>query len=256
MRWPKGAVQARLVQLAIVAVTLTTIISPAGASHTTITPNDATFGARTSPDNGKRVYLSSPRHDDSGDKGELGWDENINGRHWNYYAATGNWQNGGWNSGPFRSIRDRGYRVKVSANSEIPVQQEGWRINRDASDNWGADVHLVTHTNGGGGDYFLVMVDDATNTALDRDLRAKLDLYVGDKVPGPDKSKTDNSPYSNNKNLGELRADAPYNVYVEIIFHDTQSMVDWFGSGNNWGQSVKFDAWRYGLAIDKSLGYP
>lgn len=225
---------------------------PATATHTYITSSDNAYNERGNSFNGYRVYLSAPRHSNSGNRGELGWEENINGRHWSYYAAQGNYISGNYTSSLYRSITTRGYKATVSANS----RDNGYLTNRTSSNNWGADLHIVTHTNAGGGSYFLVMVDDATNTSSDRSLRTQMDIRVGDAVPGSDVQSTDNTGYTNWTNLAELRAAAPYNVYVEIIFHDTQSHVDWFGSGTNWAQSVTYHAWRYGYAIDKTLGYP
>ncbi len=223
---------------------------PVLATHTVITPNDISYDERGQGFNGFRVYLSSPTHTNSGGRGELGWEENINGRHWGYYAAIGNYVDGFISSSQYRSLTSRGYKVTLSQND----RNGDFIGNRNRSDNWGADVHLVTHSNAAGGNYFLAMVDDATNTASDLTLRAELAARVGPAVPGTEIESTDNSPFTGN--LGELRAVAPYNVYVELFFHDTQSHVDWFGSGDDWGRSVKNDPWRYGWAIDRTLGYP
>ncbi len=234
--------------LALVAM----LAPPASASHTTITSSDVSYNERDQAFNGYRVYLSSPRHSDSRYRGELGWEENINGRHWNVYAANGNYMNGSVSSSWSRSVTSRGYKVIVSANA----RDNGYLTNRSSSNNWGADVHLVTHTNAGGGSYFLTMVDDATATNNDLTLQDQLDIRVGDYVPGSDVQATDNSGYTNWTNLAELRANAPWNVYVELIFHDNQSHVDWLGEGTDWGRRVKYDTWRYGYAIDMALGYP
>ena len=223
----------------------------AHATHTAIISSDYEYRP-IGGDNLHKVYLSSPRHSDSGSRGELGWEENINGRHWNYYAAAGNYKDGVSSSSSTRSIRARGYHVKVSANS----RDGGYMRNKTASDNWGADVHLVTHTNAGRGNYMLIMVDDETATSADRELRSQLDSRLGYQVPGTEVLATDNSGYTNERNLAELRADAEYNVYVELVFHDNQDHVDWLGSGDDWGRSVKHHAWRYGYAIDEALSYP
>ena len=220
------------------------------ASHTVITSSDQTYNERDRAFNGNRVYLSSPTHTDSGSRGELGWEENINGRHWNVYSANGNYLRSEVSTSQYRSLTSRGYKVVVSQNG----RNGDFLANRNNSDNWGADVHIVTHTNAGGGNYFLVMIDDATNTSMDRTLSSELAVRVGSGTPGSDVESTDNSGYASN--LGELTALAPYNAYVELIFHDTQSHVDWLGSGTNWGQAVKEHGWRYGWAIDRTLGYP
>ncbi len=222
------------------------------ASHTVLTSSDVTFNEQGQAFNGNRVYLSSPTHTDSGSRGELGWEENINGRHWNSYAARNSYLLGSTSTSQYRSLTTRGYKVVVSQNE----RNGAFITNRNNSDNWGADVHLVTHTNAGAGDYFLVMVDDATNTASDRKLRSELALRVGAGTPGDERESTDNSGFTGNRNLGELTAAAPYTAYVELIFHDNQAHIDWMGSGTNWGQAVKQHAWRYGFAVDKTLDYP
>jgi hypothetical protein len=109
--------------------------SVTSASHTVITTADYTW--IPSPWNGKKVYLSSPRHSYSGSTGrECGWEENINGRHWNYYAAS-------VNTGGAGSFWDRSYSVVVSANA----RDDKYADNVTAGNNWGADVYIVTHTN-------------------------------------------------------------------------------------------------------------
>src|SRR4029453_1966740 len=61
-----------------------------GACHKSpypeITAETKTFGGETG--HGTRVYLSSPRHSSSGSRGECGWEENVNGRTANMWAAT------------------------------------------------------------------------------------------------------------------------------------------------------------------------
>ena len=244
-RWRKHRIT---VGLAVIVASVV-FVPQANASHTEIKSTDETFNS-IGDDNLHKVYLSSPRHLSSGDRGELGWEENINGRHWNRYAATGNYKNGSVSTSWTRNIRSRGFQVVVSANS----RDDGYMQNRTASNNWGADVHLVTHTNAGGGDYMLIMVDDDTSTSLDTGLQGQIDIRLGDYVPGAEVLTTDDSPYVGD--LAELTANADYNVYVELIFHDNQSHVDWLGSGDDWASSVTHHAWRYGYAIDVALGYP
>lgn len=127
----------------------TLVVSAVNATHTVITSSDTTYNP--TPWNGFKVYLSSPRHVDSGDRGECGWEENINGRHWNHYAAT-------QDNGGAGSFYNRGYKVVVSANN----RNDGSSTNKNSSNNWGANVHIVTHTNASSGcasspQYLLVM---------------------------------------------------------------------------------------------------
>ena len=225
--------------------------SPTAASHTIITSTDWTYSPYGAA-NEEMVYLSAPRHTSSGNRGELGWEENINGRHWNFYAATGDYMLGSPSTSLYRNLRTRGYYVRVSANA----RDGGYMDNLNASNNWGATVHITTHTNAGGGNYMLIMVDNDTATAMDRELQTQMDLRVGSVVPGTEVLATDGGPYTNGINLAELSAAADSTVYVELIFHDNQSHVDWLGSGSDWGASVKYHAWRYGYAVDVALGYP
>jgi len=227
------------------------VASLASATHTIVTPNESTF-ASIGPYNGKIVYLSSPRHTSSGSRGELGWEENINGRHWNYYATTGNFKNGTLTQSITRNLRARGYKVILSPNSRDGLIKESIRSSNKA----GADVHITTHTNAGRGNYMLVMVDNNTATTYDRLLQSRIGQFVGVAVPGTEVFTTDGTGYTNGIELAELDVNAKYTVYVELIFHDNQAHVDWFGSGTDWGASVKHDAWRYGMAVDIALGYP
>lgn len=227
------------------------LLEPAGASHTVITPNDIEWNVTSN--NGVRVYLSSPRHSDSGNRGELGWEENINGRHWNNYAANGNYVNGHYSTNTFRNLRVRTYAVRLSGNA-----RDSWVFNRDASYAWGSDVHLVTHTNAGGGNYLLVMYDaDDPQSGLNLAslLRDRLDPHLpGVAVAAPDVQYTYNSI-----SLGELddhSLAAPHRAFTELIFHDNASHVSYLGSGWNWWGAVALDAWRYGRVIDEYLGYP
>lgn len=192
--------------------------------------------------NGVKVYLSSPRHASSGQRGECGWEENVNGRIFNLYAADLN------DTGD--TLSTRGYQTRVSPNT----RDDGWRLNRDESNNWGADVHIVTHTNAYVGcdnaaQYLLVMykTGDANSTGLASHLLGQLDP----QVPGGQNSW-------NCDNLGECASDAPHIAYIELFFHTNQAAADWFiGPGEDPEATGAMDASpRLGLALDEHLGYP
>jgi len=211
-------------------------VSIVGATHTVITSSDVVWGGS----NGWRVYLSSPRHVESGTPGrECGWEENINGRHWNWYAANAN---GGGQGG----LRNRGYSVTVSANA----RDNGRWTNINNSNNWGANVHLVTHTNGFGGcpqtsaQYLLVMF--RTGFWGSTDLTSKLLTYLDPVLPGGQQSW-------NCDGLDEcVSARAAHRAYVELFFHDNQASVNAFQTAGY----VDNNTWRYGWAVDAHLGYP
>jgi hypothetical protein len=202
-------------------------------------------GAHDDPYNGYRVYLSSPRHRESGRKGECrnpGLEENVNGRRWNWLAANGT-HIGDRNSPTIhaRNLHARGYAVTVSPNS----RDNGYLQNLHASRNWGADLHIVTHSNGIAGcpsheSYLLTMWSSATDKALATTLGWALDPVVPGGRRGWQRT-----------NLAELGTNAPRgDAYVELQFHDNPTAQAWI-----YRRSVQ-NAWRYGYAVDRYLGYP
>ena len=203
-----------------------------------------TFEPRGVAWNGVKVYLSSPRHASSGERGECGWEENINGRTFNLYAADLN------DSETLGTLTTRGYQTRVSANS----RDDGWRLNREESNNWGANVHIVTHTNAYVGcdntaQYLLVMfkTGDANSIGLKDELLAHLDP----QVPGGRNSW-------NCDNLGECGSSAAHIAYIELFFHTNQAATDWFiGPGDVPEARGAMDASPHlGVALDEHLGYP
>lgn len=212
-------------------------VSVVFGTHTVITSSDQKW--TPSPFNGWKVYLSSPRHAESGTPGrECGWEENINGRHWNYNATHAN---GGGAGG----LLNRGYSVTVSANA----RDNGAWINKNSSNNWGANVHIVTHTNGIVGcpesfQYLLVMYRTGFwgSTDLRDHLLAKLDPVL----PGGQNTW-------NCDNLLECtQVNAAHRAYVELFFHTNQASVNWFQTAG----VPEANTWRYGYAVDDHLNYP
>ena len=205
----------------------------------------APHGAYDDPFNGYRVYLSSPRHADSGSRGECrnpGREENVNGRQFNWRAANGNLI--GKSREPrsrLRNLHARGYGVIVSPNT----RDNGYLANRTASRNWGSDIHIVTHTNAFRGcnssaSYLLTMYFNSNDRALATELATALD---GGVPAGRVTSfRSDLAELS----TGATRGDA----YVELQFHDNQATQRWL-----YGQS-QHAAWRYGFAVDRYLNYP
>jgi hypothetical protein len=203
-----------------------------------------TFEPRGVPWNGVKVYLSSPRHASSGERGECGWEENINGRIFNLYAADLS------DSETLGTLTTRGYETRVSPNS----RDDGWRLNRDESNNWGATVHIVTHTNAFEGcdnaaQYLLVMFKSGDANSID--LKDDLLQQLNPQVPGGQNSW-------NCDNLGECGANAAHIAYIELFFHTNQAATDWFiGPGSDPQARGGMDASPYlGLALDEHLGYP
>ena len=227
--------------IAVVSVLLLTAGTCKKPPHE-ISDVSETFEPRGVPWNGVKVYLSSPRHASSGERGECGWEENVNGRIFNLYAADLNDQG--------ETLSTRGYQTRVSPNS----RDDGWRLNRDESNNWGADVHIVTHTNAYVGcdnaaQYLLVMykTGDTNSVGLAGELLQQLDP----QVPGGQNSW-------NCDTLGECAADAPHIAYIELFFHTNQAAADWFvGPLEDPEATGAMDAApRLGAAMDEHLGYP
>lgn len=215
------------------------------AYHDVIVASDVSYTA-VSPWNGVRVYLSSPRHADSGSRGECSHEENINGHRFNIIAADGLYyldQRDTTSEG--RSLRARHYNVKVSANS----RDNNWLANRTASNNWNARVHLVTHSNAASGgcgatpQHLLAMYKSGNTNSVNLSTRVLDELDP--VVPGGRNSWS--------QNLGELDALAQHRAYVELFFHTSLSANHWFNGDNNNGDRF---AWRYGRTIDGQLGYP
>jgi hypothetical protein len=209
----------------------------------------ASFMAPATSWNGVKVYLSSPRHADSGNRGECaGWEENINGRAWNWYAATGDYWNDAYNpnhSG--RNFRARGYQVTVSANT----RDNGWSANRAASNAWNATVHIVSHTNASSGcgapGRYTLGIWDAGDAAGQR-LATRLSVVVDDVAPGGRNNWS--------QDLGELHAQAPWRAYVELVFHTDPLSQTWMHGSGSADKGAQRYSWRYGAAVDNELGYP
>lgn len=225
-----------------------------------IVASDQTYGS-IGGYNGYRVYLSSPTHSDSGFRGECrnpGWEENVNGRAWNYYAALGEYHNDVYNpNSPYRNIRTRGYQVVVSGNP----RNNDYIGNRTRSNNWGADLHIVSHTNASkpcpDGTQYTLGMWRAHDVTYGKALAVRLTTVVGNVAPGPTRNWCAGSdPACGSGGLAELSAQAPRKAYMELIFHTNQASQTWFkGTGNADRGSQRY-AWRYGAAIDNELGYP
>lgn len=197
------------------------------------------------PYNGYRVYLSSPRHGNSGSRGECynpGREENQNGRQFNWRAANGNFIGEAYTrTNPRRNLHSRGYYVAVSPNT----RDNRYRANRDASRNWGSDLHIVTHTNASNGcnssaSYLLTLYDESNDQTFASNLGSALN-------PGVPSSWS----HRRRTDLAELGTGATFgDAYVELQFHDNQSAQTWL-----YGETHKA-AWRYGYGVDQYLSYP
>lgn len=222
-------------------------------------------GYAEDPSNGIKVFLSSPRHASSGNRGECdansghhhGDEENINGRRYNWYAGRGQYAYEAHNpSSTARNLAARGYQNLVSQNTRDNLHTQ----NRAMSENGGYDIHIVTHSNAPGGN---VTCPHGTNYPLvihnnGDGISNNLSNILGDRIDdahpaGPTVRWSDgpNSPIG--INLGELNTAAPLGAtYVEIAFHTNIAASVWM---NSLGDGRK-TAWRYGYAVDTYLNYP
>ncbi|HEX6425196.1 MAG TPA: S-layer homology domain-containing protein [Acidimicrobiales bacterium] len=219
------------------------LVAPEKSPPYGITEASETFDPRGVAWNGVKVYLSSPRHASSGSRGECGWEENVNGHIFNLYAAD-------LNEGA-ETLTTRGYQARVSPNT----RDNGWLLNRNESDNWGANVHIATHTNAFGagcGDpvqHLLVMY--RSNNADSMGLRQALLDQLDPHVPGDQSTR-------NCDTLGECGALAPHVAYLELFFHTNEEATDWFtGPAHDPRPTGAVQASPFvGAALDQHLGSP
>jgi hypothetical protein len=208
------------------------------SSHTQYTPYDF---------NGYRVYLSSARHQSSGSRGECGWEENRNARNWNMYAAY----HAGYGPVASTGLHFRHYYTQVSPNDRPSPDGTGATANKNASNNWGANLHLVTHTNanvgcGDSASYLLVMHrSNSSNSVL---LKDNLMAYLAPFPGGENNWDCDGLTECANTT-------AAYRAYVELFFHTNQSAVNTYQGGGTHGV-VQWWSGFYANAIDNMLGYP
>lgn len=218
---------------------LVLLSSVALATHTEITSAD--YASASTPWNGKRVYLSSPRHTTSGQQGECGWEENINGRHWNMYAGT-IYTNG-------HSLHDRTYDVQISGNARDGLLTQ----NVSMANNWGADVYIVTHTNAVNGcpeSYSYVRAMWRTGVPNSSGLASELMNDLDPALPGTQSGASCDTLYEC------VNANASHRSYVELFFHSNSADKSWFQGNGLEGQGGVKESWRYGWAVDIRLGYP
>jgi len=206
-------------------------------------------GSSDDPFNGFRVFLSSPRHADSGSRGECtdpGYQENVNGRQWNWRAANGDWYSELYDPTLHnRNLHGRGYYVRVSPNTK----DNGYLDNIEMSKNFGANLHIVTHTNAASGcessaNYLLVMWKQDADAYDDKDLATALKNNIEDYAPG-------GQVLQQRTNLAELDRNAPRgDAYVELVFHDHQAAQRWIHD------KTPNNQFTYGLSVDQYLDYP
>jgi len=244
--------------------------SPSAAEHTVVTGADTDYyGLPVSGGeawNGNLVYLGSPRHTDSGNRGECGWQENINGRYFGHNAATTNYYAGTLSStNIWRNLNTRGYKVVLSANTGgVGADPSLWEDNQEASNSLGADVHIVSHTNAqalkgcpgtpGTASYVISAYNAAVpdSITMATKLAGRLGGFPDD---GVGVRLGDRLNLLNGSGEIGIYTDAPFRAYVELFFHTNQTDVNWFGKAGG-GVGGSGEAYNYGIAVDQAMGYP
>lgn len=236
-------------------------VTPAFGHHASVTTTDYKWDPGWGePDNGYRVFLSAPRHTSSGSKGECsnGFEENVNGRYHNTAAGSGGYYFETSSTDTGRSLIGRGYKVFLGRNPRDDGIDDEAGENTYLSDQWGADVHIATHSNAPDNctatatNYFLVMYSNRNghNSGLASKIR---DRYAyQDKHPGTD-YKLWNESSSNPGSLYEAgNPRAPETAYIELAHHTSTVGQEYMYSG---GLGYKM-GWRMGWGVDVRLSYP
>lgn len=257
--WRTWAVTAVALTMAFVGVWVAQP-EPAAAHHTSVTTTVYTWEpGEGDPYNGINVFLSAPRHSNSGSKGECanGYEENINGRYHNTQGGGGGyyWEEPSTSSG--RSLIGRGYRVQIGPNPRDDGIGWGSGQNGWLSREFGASVHITTHSNGttgcpGSANHWEVFYSDRNghNAGLANEMHYTYSYQ--DKHPGSGYYVKHESQSGPGQLFEAGDVDAPHTAYIELAFHDTSAGQDYMYSG---ALGAKM-AWRMGWAVDVHLGYP
>ena len=222
-------------------------LAPAPA---TSQPRDLTLTPAVS--NGFRIYLSPARHIDAGRRGECEErNENEMAFATAFHAARGPAAPVmvGWELAS--GLLDRGFTVMIGTgdiNSAIYN-----------SNTWGADLHIVLHSNANVGSpicdgtdpqRFGTVVIYHANSNNGRRLAELLARRLGPLSPGKNDHACPNPGHPCTQiNLGELRRTRAVSAYIESEFHSWRSGTVWLGRNSDW-------AWHIAAAIDEFLGYP
>jgi len=188
--------------------------------------------------NNVRVYLSPARHSDTGKRGECdGASENILA--YNVAKATA------------VILASRGYHVRIGRGTFTSAWQR--------SNAWGADLHIVLHSNargeGGGCDAnpvnFGTMVLFKKTSPESLELATELKTHLGPLSPGVHDfiCPHPGDPCTRINQLAEIMHTNAVVVYSETEFHDWSRGVSWLKANSPW-------ALQLAAAIDEYLHYP
>lgn len=109
-----------------------------------------------------------------------------------------------------------GFEVKRNPKSQ--TGSAGVKHAVTDSNEWGADLHYIAHTNAGGGSYsLLITYDDGKAYTLAQMLQSRRrKIYSG------------NIKLQTNPELFELNQTAAPAIYDELTFHDNKNKITWF----------------------------
>lgn len=205
--------------------------------------------------NGHRIYLSPARHEPD-NRGCSSASENELAYFAAYDAANSLFYNDVYDpSNPYRSLRSRGYRVRVGTGTLSSAIAN--------SNAWGATRHIVIHSNADGPptqcsrtnrDLFGTLGIYRSGSTQGYDLTYKLShsigVETGRRSPGTNDIMCFNPGHPcTDTDLGELRETNAPAAYMETEYHTWNPGVTWLYDSASW-------AWRFGYAVDWHLGYP
>jgi hypothetical protein len=194
--------------------------------------------------NGFRIYLSPARHTNAGARGECqGLNENDIAYYNVYDAAVSN-------SYTNPNLVERGYTVRIGTGT---VQSA---INN--SNAWGADRHVVMHSNSKATQNcpstnaaaYGTNVIYRSGSTRGQALSSSLNSAIGPASPGTNDYICYNPGHPcTTIDLGELRDTVAPAAYIEAEFHDWDRGVNFLWSDISW-------QWRIAQGIDTHLGSP
>lgn len=192
--------------------------------------------------NGKKVYLSPAQHHSGpGARGECQGQVEDDMAYSAAYGAA-NLPDG---------LLSRQYKVQIGTTTYVQAVAN--------SNSWGADIHLIMHSNAGSGAGTCATRPASTRgttviywdtSAQGATLSQNIVNEVGPYSPGTHDFKCKNSdPCTAIYPLYELHATNATAAYSETEFHDWNQGIAFLTSAGTWKT-------QFGVAVDQTLGYP
>lgn len=193
-----------------------------------------------SASNGKRIYMSPARHNDSGSRGECnGVGENTMAYYNSLDASTGS----------TASLTGRGYTVRLGTTTYQEAVTN--------SNAWGADRHIVLHSNaiggvscsyesGAHGTWVMHYETSTTGKAVATSIKNAM----GPKSPGTgDRVCANPRDKCISFTAYELRYTSAPAAYIEAEFHDWGTGANWLWDDLTWQTSIA-------EGVDAQMGRP